>query len=95
MIVIGIDESYTCTGIALAQDNKILKYKKVDFKGCNNKSEKRKVLNRIIGKILKSLPEIKSDPLETTIIVCERIRTFSQKNLSANYFTFNINGMWE
>lgn len=85
MIVIGIDESYTCTGVALVEDNKVLKYKKIDFKGCKNKSQKRKRLNRFLNKILKDLVEVKMKPSSDIIIICERIRTFSQRGLAPNY----------
>lgn len=72
-IVIGVDESYTKTGISIAADGKLLKIKSINFKHCKNKSEKRLLLhatlNTIITNIVNKTNEI--------IIICERIRTFS------------------
>lgn len=77
-IVIGIDQSYTKTGVALIINGVVQNKKLITFKGCKNKTEKRKEIHRFISKVLKSLPEVKSDPQKITI-VCERIRTFSGK----------------
>lgn len=77
-IVIGIDQSYTKTGVALVINGKVQEKKLINFKGCKNNTEKRKVIHRFISKVLKSLPEVKSEPQDITI-VCERIRTFSGK----------------
>lgn len=73
-IVIGIDESYTSTGISICADGKLLKVTSIDFKGCSNKTEKRKCLSNILYRILK----LNSQKASECLIICERIRTFSQ-----------------
>lgn len=75
-IVIGIDESYTKTGISIAADNKILIARAIDFEGCDNQIEKRFYLKRVIDNILKA----NIDKAKEVIIICERIRTFSRGN---------------
>jgi hypothetical protein len=75
-IVIGLDESYTRTGIGIAADSKLLKVSSCNYKGCHNKSEKRKELKRILIQILESV-----QPKATLVtIICERIRTFTGGN---------------
>jgi Holliday junction resolvasome RuvABC endonuclease subunit len=80
-VVIGIDESYTRTGISIAADGKLLKAGSIDFKGCKNKAEKRKELRRILIHILESV-----QPKATlATVICERIRLKSQKFISIDY----------
>lgn len=77
MIVLGIDESYTRTGIAIVNSSGIINAFDVDFKGCKDKTSKRKLLKNVI---INTVKQYKPD-----IIVCERIRLFSQKFISQNY----------
>lgn len=80
-MVIGIDESYTRTGIAIALDGKLIKVTSLDFKGLKNNSEKRKLISNTINRILtKNLSKAKE-----TIIICERIRTLSPKGGSKDF----------
>jgi hypothetical protein len=80
-IVIGIDESYTKTGIGIAIDGKLVKVTSTAFKGCHNKSEKRKVLIDILNKLLtKAVSEA-----TLVTIICERIRLKSKKFISIDY----------
>ncbi len=72
-IVIGIDQSYTRTGISIAADGKLLKVTSIDFKGLRFKSEKRKHLYNIINKII-ILNKSKANEM---LLICERIRTFT------------------
>lgn len=71
-IVIGIDQSYTRTGISIAADNKLKLVTSIDYKGLKTRSEKRneirKVLTRILDKNVSKATEF--------IILCERISTF-------------------
>lgn len=80
-IVIGIDQSYTSTGISICADGKLLKVTSIDFKGLKIKSEKRKHLSNILYRILK----LNSLKASECLIICERIRTFSQGHLSPAY----------
>jgi hypothetical protein len=72
-LVIGIDQSYTRTGISIAVDNKLVKVTSISFKGCVTKSDKRNMLRRILTNILKT----NLTKAILTQVICERIRTFS------------------
>lgn len=71
---IGIDQSYTRTGISIAADNKLLVVRSIDFNGCKNKIEKRLHVSTLLSKILK----VNKDKADEIVILVERIRTFSQ-----------------
>jgi len=78
-IAIGIDESYTRTGISIAADGELLKVSGTSFRGASCKSDKRKQLVDILHKLLgKAQPQA-----EEVVIICERIRTFSQGHQKA------------
>jgi hypothetical protein len=82
MICIGIDQSYTDTGIAISIDGAIKYYTNENFKGCQNRTEKRKKIKDRLEKIIKKCTS-KSD---NVIIILERIRTFtSGSQLLPNY----------
>jgi hypothetical protein len=81
LIVIGIDQSYTKTGISIAADGKLLKVGSNAFKGCANKSEKRNCLVEILNKLIPQAIA-KADKV---VIICERIRLMSKGALSINY----------
>lgn len=73
-IVIGVDQSYTRTGISVGVDGKLVKVTSLSFKGLKTPSEKRNELRRVINLLLsKSL-----NRASEVVILCERIRTFSQ-----------------
>jgi len=72
-IVVGIDQSYTRTGISMVVDGKLVKVTSIPFKGCRNKSDKRKELKRILTNIIVSNRQKANE----FVILCERIRTFS------------------
>ena len=86
-VVIGIDQSYTRTGITVLVDKEIFKMYSVDFKGCKTNTEKRNTLKtelmRITDMIIYSC-EIENTAKDITIIT-ERIRLRSQGFLSENY----------
>ena len=75
MIIIGIDQSYTETGICIIQNEKIIKYFSIKFNGCNNTEKRNKIrerLDTILCKLYKYQDDIK--------VICERIRTFTNGN---------------
>lgn len=83
MVVIGIDESYTRTGITVLEDKKLIKMYSVDFDGCKNNYDKRKALRSVLESILNKLLR-KYKPIEIKCII-ERIRTFSGGHMSSQY----------
>lgn len=76
--IIGLDQSYTRTGIAISVKGKVKVVKSVEFKSIKTKTMKReyikKVLNSAIDTCLK-----KFTPEEITVI-CERVRTFTDSD---------------
>jgi hypothetical protein len=76
-IVIGIDQSYTDTGIGLARNGKLLFLQDCDFKGCDTNTEKRKHLENELRTLIEtiSIKNVNEDPV---IIIMERIRQFSK-----------------
>lgn len=77
--IIGIDQSYTRTGITVLENKQIYKMLSLDFKGCKTNTEKRELLSEIINNIIN---ELDSDNIT---ILTERIRLRSQGFLSENY----------
>lgn len=80
-LVIGIDQSYTRTGISIAGDGKILKVGYIPFEPSECHSEKRKKVKDKLTKIIK-LNQPKASQL---VIIVERIRQFSGGTLSMDY----------
>lgn len=72
-LVIGVDQSYTSTGLSLCINGKLTKVSSLKFKGLESKTEKRNELRRVLTLILTKASQ---KGYEITII-CERIRTFS------------------
>lgn len=83
MVVIGIDESYTRTGITVLEDKKLLKMYSIDFTRYKNNYNKRKDLRSVLESILNELLR-KYKPIEIKCII-ERIRTFSGGHMSSQY----------
>lgn len=83
MVVIGIDQSYTRTGITILEDKKLIKMYSVNFDGCKNNYDKRKALRSVLESILEKLLR-KYKPIEIKCII-ERIRTFSGGHMSSQY----------
>lgn len=73
--VIGIDQSYTRTGIAITIDGKPKKLISIRFKGQYNKSAKRKEVRRVLCKVLELCCNKYGN--ENVVIICERIRTYT------------------
>ena len=80
-IVIGIDQSYTRTGISIAGDGKILKVSYIPFEPSECHSEKRKKVKGILTKIITKNISKASE----MVIIVERIRQFSGGTLSMDY----------
>lgn len=84
-VVIGIDESYTRTGITVLLDCNVFQTISVNYENCKSNSEKRiylKVcLNDLVHRIVKCC---KVETKDITVII-ERIRTFSGGHLSTQY----------
>lgn len=85
-IIIGVDQSYTRTGITIGADGKVLNIGSMNFKGLNSKSKKRKALRDKLYYLLEKAT-LESD---SVTLICERIRTFSKNkggefNISTNY----------
>lgn len=80
-IVIGIDESYSRTGITIMESNKIIKTISINYLGCNNNTQKRQYLRTNLCKILSCY----TNRLEDITVITERIRLRSQGFLSEAY----------
>lgn len=82
--VIGIDQSYTRTGITVLKDKQIYRMKSLDFRECKNNTEKRLELYTYIEMLLKR-PLKKYVEQKKVKIITERIRLRSQGFLSEAY----------
>lgn len=80
-VVVGIDQSYKRTGISVSADGKLLRVHSIDLSKFKSKSEKREHLRKKVDLCLQSV----SKRAETTTIIIERIRTFSNGFLSTPY----------
>lgn len=80
-LVIGIDQSYTRTGISIAGDGQLLKVGYIPFEHSECHSEKRKKVKHKLTQIIK-LNQSKASQM---VIIVERIRQFSGGNLSMDY----------
>lgn len=86
-VVIGVDQSYTRTGITVLCDKEIFEMCSLDFKGCKTNTEKRNTLKTELRRIIDMV--IYETGIENTrediTIVTERIRLRSQGFLSESY----------
>lgn len=83
-IVIGIDQSYKCTGITVIKDSTdILSIEGIKFKGCKNNTEKRNLLRGHLQDLLTQLLVLNKNC--DIIIIVERIRLHSQGFISEDY----------
>lgn len=80
-IVIGIDQSYSNTGISIAADGKLLKVRSLQLDSYKTNSDKRRVLSKTLDSLLSSVaPKGKE-----VICIIERIRLRSQGFLNIDY----------
>ena len=75
-LVIGIDQSYSDTGVAIMVDGELVEAFSIDFTECNSKSAKR----RAVASTVESVIEDWYDKYTKTNIVVERIRLHSSNN---------------
>lgn len=80
-MVIGIDQSYTRTGISLAADGKLLKVSYIPFGGSDSHSDKRKKVKGVLSQIIK----LNKHKASQMVVIVERIRQFSSGTLSLDY----------
>lgn len=81
--VIGIDQSYTRTGISIAVDGELKKITSIDFKHVKTKTAKRNKLRKFIE---NALIVCTGKYGEDVSVIFERIRTFTQTEiLSVSY----------
>ena len=80
-LVIGIDQSYTRTGISIAGDGQLLKVGYIPFGPSECHSEKRKKVRNKLTHIIKA----NQGKAQQLIVVVERIRQFSGGVLSMDY----------
>lgn len=78
-IVIGIDQSYTRTGITILEDKKILGMHSVNFDGCKTNTEKREHLKHFLESLFDNYN------IDNVMVITERIRLRSQGFLSESY----------
>ena len=69
MIVIGIDESYTRTGVTILEDKKILCMKSINFEDCKTNVDKRRHLDMYFRQQINRLRKQNKDDI--TIILSE------------------------
>lgn len=80
-IVVGIDQSYSNTGISIAADGKLLKVRSLQLDSYKTNSDKRRVLSKTLDSLLSSVvPKGKE-----VICIIERIRLRSQGFLNIDY----------
>lgn len=77
--VIGIDQSYTRTGITILKDKEVVEMFSLDYEHCKNNSEKRTALENTLHEMV--LDHNITNPL----VITERIRLRSQGFLSEAY----------
>lgn len=76
--IIGIDQSYKRTGIAICVDGTVKKVVGIDFKHTKSKTSKRIRLSEVLNKALDTcLSKYKPEEIA---VVCERVRTFTNSN---------------
>lgn len=76
--VIGIDQSYTRTGISICVEGKLKKVSSVNFKGVTSKSGKRMELQKVLKKAIEAC--LKKYEKEQIVIIAEYVRTFTATN---------------
>ena len=80
-VCIGIDQSYKRTGISVSADGKLLRVTSVDLSRLKSKTEKRRKLKAVLERCIPAV----SEKADSTIILIERVRTFSDGFLSTPY----------
>lgn len=81
-IVIGLDQSYTRTGLTILKNKKIKRMQSINFEGCENNTDKRKCLYNVLDGILKKIVNANKNNI---IVITERIRLNSEGFISMDY----------
>ena len=80
-VVIGVDQSYSNTGISIAADGKLIKVRSLQLEKFKMNSEKRRALSDTLSGLLRAVcPKAKE-----VICIIERIRLRSQGFLNIDY----------
>lgn len=77
--VIGIDQSYTRTGITVLKNKEVVEMFSLEYEYCNNNSEKRTALENTLNEIMID------HNIVSPLVITERIRLRSQGFLSEAY----------
>lgn len=77
--VIGIDQSYTRTGIAILKDKEVVEMFSLNYEYCKNNSEKRTALKNALHEM------VLDHNIVNPLVITERIRLRSQGFLSEAY----------
>lgn len=80
-VVIGIDQSYSNTGISIAADGALRKVKSLQLSEYEVNSEKRRALSRTLDGLLRAV----CPKADKVVCIIERIRLHSQGFLSVDY----------
>ena len=80
--VISLDQSYTRCGMSIAVNGKLKKVTSIKYKNVKSKTEKRRMVNGYLTNAIGSC--LKHYSPENIIIICERLRLFSQKQIRPN-----------
>ena len=77
--VIGVDQSYTRTGITILKDKEVVEMYSLEYEHCKNNSEKRTALENILHEM------VLDHNIVNPLVITERIRLRSQGFLSEAY----------
>lgn len=80
-IILGIDQSYEDTGLALIVDGVVKNVSCETFNGCGNNTEKRQRLQERLCKVVRAY----RDKTENMVFIFEQIRLKSQGFISMDY----------
>lgn len=73
-IVIGIDQSYTRTGISICADGKLMNVTSLGYEGLKERTDKRNKLRDVLYRLINKM----KPRAHKLIILVERIRTFTK-----------------
>ena len=72
---IGVDQSYSRTGISLAVDGKLKVVRSIDLHAIPSKTLKRRAVSEALGRAISSA--LSHYPPNSIAVICERLRLFS------------------
>lgn len=80
-VVVGIDQSYSNTGISIAADGELRKVRSLQLSEYGTNSEKRRALSKTLDGLLRSV----GPKAQEVVCIIERIRLHSQGFLNIDY----------